>query len=236
QINLHWSNSIDPIVTGQTTSGLAGYRLYRDNIQIAKITDGVTYQNTGLTSGTTYQYAVAAFDLADNSSPRSLVVSATTLLATTTPPSPVDLIPPSTIDFKFTSLYTQGRAGLNWRAPYEDSNDPNSGAVSAYDLRYSLSPITETSWNSSSGSQVIQVTDEPTPRDPNTVEIYILSGLLPSYTYHVAIKSQDAAGNISALSNNVVITIPPTPVGGGKPTPKGGSDPAQVVAPVPDPM
>ncbi|MFH1170194.1 MAG: fibronectin type III domain-containing protein, partial [Candidatus Vogelbacteria bacterium] len=27
QINLHWSNSIDPIVTGQTTSGLAGYRL-----------------------------------------------------------------------------------------------------------------------------------------------------------------------------------------------------------------
>ncbi|MFH1170659.1 MAG: hypothetical protein V1704_03825 [Candidatus Vogelbacteria bacterium] len=234
QINLHWSPSTDPIVSGQTTSGLLGYQIYRDNIQIAKVTNSVTYQDTGLTANTTYQYAVASYDAVGNPSVRSPVVSATTFPTPIIPPP--DLTPPSTItDFKLTSLYTQGRAGLNWRAPYQDSNNPNSGAASSYDIRYSLNPITETSWNSSAGSQTFQVIDEPTPRDPNTVEIYILSGLLPSYTYYVAIKSQDAVGNISALSNNVIIRIPPTPVGGGVPRVKGSS-PLMEIAPIPEPQ
>jgi hypothetical protein len=233
QINLHWSPATDPIVSDQITSGLVGYQIYRDNIQIAKVTD-ITYQDTGLTINTAYQYAVAAYDAVGNPSVLSPIVSATTFLEAVFP----DLTPPSTItDFKLTSLYTQGRAGLNWHAPYEDSDDLTSGVASSYDIRYSFNPITEISWNSSTGGQVIQVADEPLPRDPNTVEIYILPGLLPGYTYYVAIKSQDEAGNISVLSNNVIVTIPPTPVGGGDPRVKGeGGSPLMQAAPGPEPL
>jgi uncharacterized repeat protein (TIGR02543 family) len=126
-------------------------------------------------------------------------------------PTPADTTPPSTItDLKLTGTYPNGQVGLNWRAPYEDSNNPTSGAVTSYDIRYQIkSPITDSSW-----SRAVQVTDEPTPRAPGTVEIYFLSNLTSRQTYYVAIRSQDAMGNISALSNNVVIKMPisPTPL------------------------
>ncbi|MFH1170430.1 MAG: CARDB domain-containing protein [Candidatus Vogelbacteria bacterium] len=116
--------------------------------------------------------------------------------------TPSDLTSPQTItDLKLTGTYPNGQAGLNWRAPYEDNNNPASGAVVAYDIRYQIkSPITDNSW-----SRAIQVADEPAPRAPGTVEIYLLSNLTPRQTYYVAMKSQDAVGNISALSNNVVV-------------------------------
>ncbi|MFH1170883.1 MAG: putative glycoside hydrolase, partial [Candidatus Vogelbacteria bacterium] len=64
----------------------------------------------------------------------------------------------------------------------------------------------------SNWSQAVQVNDEPAPRTPGTVEIYFLSNLPPG-TYYVAIKSQDSAGNLSALSNNLLVTIPGSPDG-----------------------
>ncbi|MEK7622171.1 MAG: dockerin type I domain-containing protein [Patescibacteria group bacterium] len=120
------------------------------------------------------------------------------------PVSPPDAVPPQTItDLKLTGLYPNGQAGLNWRAPYENSNDPTSGKVVAYDIRYNLkTPVMDGAW-----SRAVKVTDEPAPRAPGTVEIYLLSNLPPG-TYYVAIKSQDSAGNISALSNNLLVTIP----------------------------
>jgi hypothetical protein len=123
-------------------------------------------------------------------------------------PLPSDSTPPQTItDLKLTGTYPNGQAGLNWRAPYEDSSDPTSGMVTSYDIRYARDPITDSSW-----SRATEVTDEPTPRAPGTVEIYLLSNLAPG-TYYVAIKSQDAAGNVSALSNNLLVTIPEPPEG-----------------------
>lgn len=79
QINLAWSASTDNI-------GVSGYRVFRDGLLIAT-TSALTFQNTGLATGTTYSYAVSAFDAAGNSSATSSSAIATTFAPDTTPPS-----------------------------------------------------------------------------------------------------------------------------------------------------
>ena len=71
QINLTWTPSTDNI-------GVAGYRVYRNGAQVATTTS-TTYPDTGLASGTTYTYNVAAFDAAGNVSALSTAASAATL-------------------------------------------------------------------------------------------------------------------------------------------------------------
>ena len=65
QINLSWNASSDNI-------GVTGYRIYRDGTQIAT-TSNTTYQDTGLSSSTTYSYTVSAYDAAGNESSQSTV-------------------------------------------------------------------------------------------------------------------------------------------------------------------
>ncbi|MDE2041297.1 MAG: hypothetical protein KGI59_02865 [Patescibacteria group bacterium] len=79
QVNLTWSPSTDPLVPGQVTSGMAGYLIYRDGVQIASVS-GTAYTDMNLNSGTTYAYAVAAFDANSppNVSPQTHVILATT--------------------------------------------------------------------------------------------------------------------------------------------------------------
>ncbi len=64
-IKLGWSASTD--IGG---SGVAGYRVFRNGVQIATTT-ATSYTNFGLTAGTTYTYTVAAYDTAGNQSPQS---------------------------------------------------------------------------------------------------------------------------------------------------------------------
>src|SRR5262249_5385988 len=54
QINLTWNASTDNV-------GVTGYQVFRDGQQITT-TSTTSYSSTGLTPGTTYQYAVKAFD------------------------------------------------------------------------------------------------------------------------------------------------------------------------------
>ncbi len=72
QINLAWAASTDNV-------GVAGYNIYRNG---STTPTGTTITNsfsdTGLTPSTTYQYTVAAYDAASNTSTQSTNVSATT--------------------------------------------------------------------------------------------------------------------------------------------------------------
>lgn len=74
-VALAWSVSTDN--TGGT--GLAGYKLYRNNTLVATIPAGTTtYTDTNLSASTTYTYTISAYDNAGNESARSTSVSATT--------------------------------------------------------------------------------------------------------------------------------------------------------------
>lgn len=79
-LNVSWLPATDNV-------GVAGYRLYRDGIEISAPA-GTQYPDTSLVPSTTYRYAVAAFDAAGNTSTRSAEVVATT-------PAPPDTIDPA---------------------------------------------------------------------------------------------------------------------------------------------
>jgi hypothetical protein len=69
-IDLTWTDSTDNV-------GVAGYRIYRDGVQVAtSATNG--YSDTGLTAGTTYSYSASAFDAAGNASVQCSAVNVAT--------------------------------------------------------------------------------------------------------------------------------------------------------------
>lgn len=75
-ISLSWSAATD------SGSGLAGYKLYRNSVQVANISAGTTsYTDSGLSPGTSYTYTISAYDNAGNQSAQSTSIQATTTSA-----------------------------------------------------------------------------------------------------------------------------------------------------------
>ena len=97
QINLSWTASTDNV-------GVTGYKVFRGGTQLATITSGTSYQDTGLTASTTYSYTVSAYDAAGNNSAQTSAVSATTQAAGPSPTSP----PPTIF---FTDLNSGPKTG-----------------------------------------------------------------------------------------------------------------------------
>ena len=116
QINLSWTASTDNVgVTGYLVE-LPGPGLH-DFAQIATTTGTTTYNNTGLTAGTSYSYRVRATDAAGNLSPYSNVASATTPPPDTQPPTaPTNLtataVSGSQINLSWTA--STDNVGVTW--------------------------------------------------------------------------------------------------------------------------
>ncbi len=69
-ITLKWAAATDNV-------GVKSYRVYRFSTLIATVASpGLTYTNTGLTTGTSYSYHLTAVDAAGNVSPASTTLSA----------------------------------------------------------------------------------------------------------------------------------------------------------------
>jgi chitodextrinase len=69
QIDLAWTASTDNV-------GVAGYKIFRNGLQIAT-TINTSYSDTGRLPSTLYSYAVAAYDLSGNNSPQAGVTATT---------------------------------------------------------------------------------------------------------------------------------------------------------------
>lgn len=152
----------------------------------------------GLQPVTTYYFIVRAADEVPNWSGFSNVaVKATS----------GDVVAPAAIADLTVTGATGTSLSLRWTAPGDDGA---TGTATSYDIRYSTSPITTANWNSAT-----TVTGEPTPLVAGTQQTFSMSGLQPSRTYYVAIRTSDGA-NISALSNvpsgTTLDTIAPAPV------------------------
>jgi chitodextrinase len=75
QANLSWNASTDKV-------GVTGYNVYRNGSKVGTSTS-TSYQDTSLAAGTTYTYAVSAYDAAGNTSAQSSSVSIATPAAPT---------------------------------------------------------------------------------------------------------------------------------------------------------
>ena len=131
---------------------------------------------------TTYYFACVAYDDQDNASIMSNVVMIHTDL---TPPTPVNDLRVKRAEY--TTLT------LGWTARGDNGD---SGQASAYDLRYSSDPITDTTFEY---AQKVNIPMQP--NQPGSDETIDLSDLDQEQSYYFAIKIVDESGNQSALSN-----------------------------------
>ena len=121
-ISLAWNASSD-------NSGVTGYRLTRNGTAVANLSGStLTYNDTGLASGTAYTYTVAALDAAGNiSSPSAL--SASTKSAT-----PGDVNGDDAVNITDLSILIS-----NWNGTDAASDVNSDGVVNIFDLSILLS-------------------------------------------------------------------------------------------------
>ena len=101
QVNLIWNASTDNV-------GVTSYRVFRNGTQVANpITN--SYQNSGLTASTNYNYTVAAVDAAGNVSAQSTSVSVTT-------PAAPDTQAPSVPTGLTATVISSTQINLTWNA------------------------------------------------------------------------------------------------------------------------
>ncbi len=146
---------------------------------------------SGLQTGETYYFALKTVDGASNWSGLSNIASGQI----------VDVVPPARITDLTVSASSEQAVTLTWTAP---GNDGSLGRASGYDLRYSLTPLTDANWESA-----VPVQDVPIPDTTGTTETFTVTGLQDGEFYFLGIKSVDDASNWSALSN-IVSAVPGT--------------------------
>ena len=101
-----------------------------------------------------------------------------------------DVTAPAAITLSATSP-SMGVAVVSWTAPGDDGT---TGTAAAYDLRYSTNPIDAGNFAAATALTA------PAPATAGTTQS-VQAALPVGFTYYFAIKSRDAAGNVSALSN-----------------------------------
>ena len=137
---------------------------------------------SGLADGT-WHFGLKAADEVPNWSAMSNV-AITTL---------VDTIAPGRVTDLAGVFATVASVELNWTAPGDDGDEGNA---SEYDLRYSLDPISEETWE-----DAIRLEDVPAPSPSGTSESFTVTGLELGTTYSFAIKTVDDMLNESELSH-----------------------------------
>ncbi|WP_435745260.1 glycosyl hydrolase family 8 [Microbacterium sp. PMB16] len=126
RIDLSWLPSVDAV-------GVTGYKVFRDGKVIAR-TKTATFSDVGLTPGTTYEYAVSAYDAAGNESAKSAIRQASTPQnpTTTAPQRPFGQhtayadgtlkpsVPQAEMDSTVAGLYDSWKDAYLTQNPYED--------------------------------------------------------------------------------------------------------------------
>lgn len=206
-VNLHWTTPGDDGLVGTASEFDLRYStsaITAANFALATRVTGTplpgapgTLQNflvTGLQPATTYWFALKTADEVPNWSGLSNIVTRTTAAAP-------DVVRPAALVVSAGAI-TDTTIAVQWNAVGDDSL---TGTASAYDVRYSTTPITTANWASAT-----QVSGEPAPAGPGTSQGVVVRGLSRQRTYYIAAIVTDEAGNPSALSNVVQATTPDT--------------------------
>lgn len=116
-----------------------------------------------------------------------------------------DTIGPDPIQNLSAMALSHTRVQLRWTAP---GNDGHFGKASGYQIRYSTSPITNTS-ACTSGTAVVH---SIVPRTGGIAEILELDGLAPATTYYFCVLAYDPASNFNDWTQGAVsATTAPVP-------------------------
>jgi hypothetical protein len=109
-----------------------------------------------------------------------------------------DSIPPGLVLDLAVAESTGSSVTLRWTAP---GGDGATGRASLYDIRYLRKDIDPLSWENAT-----QVAGEPDPATAGTSQTMTINGLSWGTTYQFALRTCDAIGNWSDISNLVSVT------------------------------
>lgn len=138
-ISLAWDAS-----TPAENCQLKEYRIYRNGTQVTSVANATTFNDTGLTPGSTHSYTVSAADTSNHVSAQSTAVSGTTSSDSQAPTVPSNLR---------TSMVTANSVALAWDA----STDNN--AVAAYIVYRNNVQVGTSQTNSYTDTSVVPNTD-----------------------------------------------------------------------------
>ncbi|OGR65740.1 MAG: hypothetical protein A2X31_09905 [Elusimicrobia bacterium GWB2_63_22] len=203
------------------SAGVTAYRIYRDGgygFSMLASVGGLSYADAAAVTGSTFTYAVSAFDgwLESGWSAEAEAFSINNS-ADNAPPSPVG-------DLAAETGSAPGMAALAWTAP---GGDGDVGTAAHYIIKRSTDPAQD--W----GAFAVLSGSTKTADGPAGMgESDDIGGLYGGVTYYFTIKAVDQAGNISGLSNTATTwasldTVPPSPPSGlsvaDSPGDEGGS-------------
>jgi poly(hydroxyalkanoate) depolymerase family esterase len=110
-------------------SGAASYNVYRNGTKAnASAVTGTSYTDTGLASGTTYSYTVAAVDSAGSVGAQSTAVNATTTGTPAGPPAPTGLAVTGTTDTSVSLSWTAVSGAASYNV-YRNGTKVNTSGV-----------------------------------------------------------------------------------------------------------
>jgi len=138
--------------------------------------------------------------------------------------NPNDQTAPATVDDLTVDSVKVTSMTLQWTAP---GNDGDQGTATAYDIRFSTSPIA----SEADFQAATRIQPPPSPGPAKTTERFEVSGLTPDSTYYFAIKALDCNKNASPLGTTPSGTflpdkVPPAPVSNARLTNINTSAPA----------
>lgn len=118
------------------------------------------------------------------------------------PGVPADTTPPAAVNDLVAINPSWNSIMLTWTAPGDDGK---TGTAARYDIRYSISPLTDGIWPSAE-----QAAGEPAPRPAGSADTFLVTGLSPTTAYYFALKTADVEGNWSTKS--IIASAPTTAV------------------------
>lgn len=182
QVDVTWSAATDDIQ-------VAGYRVFRDSVQIATTTL-LSYNDVGLTPSTTYSYYIDAFDLSFNFS------STSAQLSTTTPP-----LPPVATSTPTSTTNSSGGTRTN---PVLESFSITPTQTSAvFTWRTSVPTQYTLVWGRTPSYELGSVSGVAFTRD----HITTISGLEPGTTYYYELRSTNVRGITDVTAQATFTTL-----------------------------
>ncbi len=109
-----------------------------------------------------------------------------------------DVIPPAQVLDLAAAQVSATTATLTWTAPGDDGNE---GTAAAYDVRWSLSPIDESSFLAATPVAA------PAPLPAGSLQAAAIP-VPAGATIHVALRTSDEQGNTAPVSNDLTIVVP----------------------------
>jgi hypothetical protein len=122
-----------------------------------------------------------------------------------------DTTPPAAVT-NLSVASSTNMVGVSWLwVDWTSPSDPgNTNPVAYYDLRYSTRTITSNNWASATPADTVFYFGQPA----GTAQQLKVTGLNQTTTYYFALRSTDAAGNVSELSNIATGTTLAVSLGG----------------------